>query len=54
MKTFVLKLKGTEDIINKYDSVSITEAIEYCSKVKQLTKYILLEIFEVIFACWLI
>lgn len=47
MKTFVLKLKGTEDIINKYDSVSITEAIEYFSKVKQLTKYNLLEIFDV-------
>lgn len=47
MDTYILKLKGTKDIINKCTSQTITEAIEYFSKVKQLNRYSLLNIFDV-------
>ena len=47
MKTYSLKTKETKEILKKAECSSLSDAIEFFSKIKQLTKESLLNIFIV-------
>jgi hypothetical protein len=47
MKTYSLKTKETKETIRKVECASLEDAIDFFSKIKQLTKEVLLKIFIV-------
>jgi hypothetical protein len=47
MKTYSLKTKETKETIRKVECISLEDAIDFFSKIKQLTKEVLLKIFIV-------
>lgn len=47
MKTFSLKTKETKETLKKVDCATLTEAVDFFSKIKCLTKESLLQIFIV-------
>ena len=47
MNTFILKLKNSNDIVNKCTSDTLIDAINYFASIKKLDSFSLLDIFEV-------
>lgn len=48
MKTYILKCKNCKDILSKVTAHSFEEALEYFSKIKNLPKSSIIDIYSVV------
>jgi hypothetical protein len=48
MNTFILRLKNSNDVVNKCTSDTLINAINYFASIKRLDSFSLLDIFDVV------